>query len=37
MRDYPEAIAGISRVEPVPRRVRAVAGAATVLDTTRAK
>ncbi|QRP43390.1 DUF427 domain-containing protein [Amycolatopsis sp. FDAARGOS 1241] len=37
MRDYPEAITAIDHVEPVPRRVRAVLGGATVLDTTRAK
>ncbi|MFI5610812.1 DUF427 domain-containing protein [Amycolatopsis sp. NPDC051903] len=37
MRDYPEAITAIDHVEPVPRRVRAVLGGETVLDTTRAK
>ena len=33
---YPQMIAPVNHVEPVPRRVRAVLGAATVLDTTRA-
>lgn len=37
MRDYPEMIAATGHVEPVPRRIRAMAGTATVLDTTRAK
>ncbi|MEU4667867.1 DUF427 domain-containing protein [Amycolatopsis sp. NPDC023774] len=36
MRDYPDAITPIDHVEPVPRRVRAVLGGETVLDTTRA-
>jgi uncharacterized protein (DUF427 family) len=35
-RDYPAMIADIDRVEPVPRRVRAVFGGQVVLDTTRA-
>jgi uncharacterized protein (DUF427 family) len=35
-RDYPAMIADIDHVEPVPRRVRAVLGGRTVLDTTRA-
>ena len=35
-RDYPAMIAEIDQVEPVPRRVRAVLGGQTVLDTTRA-
>jgi uncharacterized protein (DUF427 family) len=35
-RDYPAMIAAIDHVEPVPRRVRAVLGGQTVLDTTRA-
>jgi uncharacterized protein (DUF427 family) len=35
-RDYPAMIAEIDHVEPVPRRVRAVLGGQTVLDTTRA-
>ena len=34
-RDYPQAIAP-DHVEPVPRRVRAVAGGRVVVDTTRA-
>jgi uncharacterized protein (DUF427 family) len=36
MNDYPQAIAAVDRREPVPRRVRAVLGGRTVLDTTRA-
>ncbi|MEV4596889.1 DUF427 domain-containing protein [Amycolatopsis sp. NPDC049253] len=36
MRDYPDAITQIDHVEPVPRRIRAVLGGETVLDTTRA-
>ncbi len=34
--DYPAAITPVNHVEPVPRRIRAVVGATTVLDTTRA-
>ncbi len=37
MRDYPEAIVERNHVEPVPRRVRAVLGGETVVDTTRAR
>ena len=36
MRDYPQMIAEVDHVEPVPRRVRAVLGGRLVLDTTRA-
>ena len=36
MSDYPQMIAAIDRVEPVPRRIRAVLGEAVILDTTRA-
>ena len=35
-RDYPATIVPVDHVEPVPRRVRAVLGGETVLDTTRA-
>jgi len=35
-RDYPEAIEHASRVEPVPRRIRALLGGQVVLDTTSA-
>jgi uncharacterized protein (DUF427 family) len=34
--DYPAAITPVNHVEPVPRRIRAVLGATTVLDTSRA-
>src|ERR1700754_3758980 len=36
MRDYPMMIAEVDRIEPVPRRVRAMLGGEVVLDTTRA-
>ncbi len=36
MTDYPEAIAAIDRVEPVPRRIRAMLAGQVILDTTRA-
>jgi uncharacterized protein (DUF427 family) len=36
MNDYPRAIAAVDQREPVPRRVRAMLGGRTVLDTTRA-
>jgi uncharacterized protein (DUF427 family) len=36
MTDYPRAIAAVDQREPVPRRVRAVLGGRTVIDTTRA-
>ena len=36
MTDYPQMIAAIDRVEPVPRRIRAILGGAVILDTTRA-
>jgi uncharacterized protein (DUF427 family) len=36
MNDYPAAITEVNHVEPVPRRIRAVLGGQTVLDTTRA-
>ena len=36
MSDYPQMIAPVNQVEPVPRRIRAVLGGHTVLDTTRA-
>ena len=36
MRDYPQMITEVGHVEPVPRRVRAVLGGQTVVDTTRA-
>jgi uncharacterized protein (DUF427 family) len=35
-RDYPAAIAAVNRVEPAPRRVRAMLDGETVFDTTRA-
>jgi uncharacterized protein (DUF427 family) len=35
-RDYPQMIVPVDHVEPVPRRVRAKLGGATVVDTTRA-
>jgi uncharacterized protein (DUF427 family) len=34
--DYPQMIAAVDRVEPVPRRIRATLGGAVILDTTRA-
>src|SRR5918996_1613068 len=36
MRDYPESIAPVDHVEPVPRRLRGVLNGVTVFDTTRA-
>ncbi len=36
MDDYPRMIAPVNHIEPVPRRVRAVLGGATVLDSTHA-
>ncbi|HVA07921.1 MAG TPA: DUF427 domain-containing protein [Acidimicrobiales bacterium] len=36
MTDYPQAIAPVNHVEPVPRRIRAVVGGHTVIDTTSA-
>jgi uncharacterized protein (DUF427 family) len=36
MNDYPAMIAEVNRVEPVPRRVRALLGEEIVFDTTRA-
>lgn len=36
MPDYPQMIAPVNHIEPVPRRVRAVLGEVTVLDTTAA-
>jgi uncharacterized protein (DUF427 family) len=36
IRDYPESITEVDHIEPVPRRVRAMVGGQTVLDTTRA-
>src|SRR5205085_1059320 len=35
--DYPQAITPVGHVEPVPRRVRALLGGRTVLDTTAAR
>jgi uncharacterized protein (DUF427 family) len=37
MRDYPREITPVGHVEPVPRRVRALLGGSTVLDTTAAR
>jgi uncharacterized protein (DUF427 family) len=37
VRDYPQSIVPVGHVEPVPRRVRAVLGGRTILDTTRAR
>lgn len=37
MRDYPQSIAPVGHVEPVPRRIRALLGGRTVLDTTAAR
>ena len=36
MTDYPQMIAAVDRVEPVPRRIRAMLAGEVVLDTTRA-
>ncbi|OLT16509.1 hypothetical protein BJF78_13870 [Pseudonocardia sp. CNS-139] len=36
LRNYPESAAAPGRIEPVPRRIRAVLGGQVVLDTTRA-
>ena len=36
MNDYPKMITPAGHVEPVPRRIRAVLGGQTVLDTTQA-
>jgi uncharacterized protein (DUF427 family) len=36
MNDFPRMISGVDHVEPVPRRVRATLGGATVFDTRRA-
>ncbi len=36
MSDYPQMIAAIDRVEPVPRRIRAMLAGEVILDTTRA-
>jgi len=36
VRDYPEIVVSVDRVEPVPRRVRALLGGEVVLDTIRA-
>ncbi|MFJ9818511.1 DUF427 domain-containing protein [Streptomyces sp. NPDC101151] len=37
MTDYPAMIAPVDHVEPVPRRIRAVLGSETVIDTSRAR
>jgi uncharacterized protein (DUF427 family) len=37
VRDYPQALAPVGHVEPVPRRIRARLGGTTVLDTTAAR
>ncbi|MGH3405727.1 MAG: DUF427 domain-containing protein [Streptosporangiaceae bacterium] len=37
MSDYPQAIAPVDHVEPVPRRIRAVLGGETIVDTRRAR
>ncbi len=37
MRDYPQSLAPVGHVEPVPRRVRALVAGRTVLDTTAAR
>jgi uncharacterized protein (DUF427 family) len=37
MTDYPPSIAEVNRIEPVPRRIRAVLGGTVVLDTTAAR
>jgi uncharacterized protein (DUF427 family) len=37
MRDYPNAITPVGHIEPVPRRVRAILGGQTVVDTTAAR
>ena len=36
MQDYPQSIPTVDRTEPVPRRIRATLGGATVIDTSRA-
>lgn len=36
MNDYPQMIAGVDHIEPVPRRVRAMLAGEVILDTTRA-
>jgi len=36
VQDYPQSIASVDRIEPVPRRIRATLGGVTVIDTTRA-
>ena len=33
MQDYPQSIPAVDRIEPVPRRIRATLGGATVIDT----
>ena len=33
MQDYPQSIPAVNRIEPVPRRIRATLGGATVIDT----
>jgi uncharacterized protein (DUF427 family) len=37
VRNYPEALTSVGHVEPVPRRIRALLGGRTVLDTTGAR
>ncbi|HET9256350.1 MAG TPA: DUF427 domain-containing protein [Pseudonocardiaceae bacterium] len=37
MTDYPRSIVAVNHVEPVPRRIRAMLGGETVLDTTQAR
>ncbi len=37
MSDYPQAIVPVDHVEPVPRRIRAVLGGETIVDTQRAR
>ena len=37
MSDYPQAIVPVDHVEPVPRRIRAVLGGETIVDTRRAR
>jgi len=37
VRDYPQAITPVGHVEPIPRRIRALLGGTTVLDTTAAR
>lgn len=36
MNDYPQVIAPVDHIEPVPRRIRATLAGATIIDTTRA-